>query len=270
MLSTLTHSTPKQSLKRDNYKLLGVEVNPLDIEGLLDLIRYKIETKERLIIASQNLHSIYTYHKNDSFRLLHQNSVKRIDGMAIVFFGKMLGYPLERAHRVTWVDLIRPLMQEAKFNKWKVFYLGADEESVSKGVALLRSENSGLEISYRNGFFNASLGSQENENVIEQINHYAPDLLIVGMGMPRQEEWILNVKERLNVSVIMTCGAAIEYVAGTVKTPPRWMGKVGLEWFYRLAENPKRFWFRYLIEPWFILYLLMKDTIHQHLGKGIK
>jgi N-acetylglucosaminyldiphosphoundecaprenol N-acetyl-beta-D-mannosaminyltransferase len=85
------------------------------------------------------------------------------------------------------------------------------------------------------------------------------------MGMPRQEKWILENHKELNAKVIMTCGAAIEYVAGTVNTPPRWMGLAGLEWLFRLRENPKRFAFRYLIEPWYIAMLATKDLSRKYI-----
>ena len=85
--------------------------------------------------------------------------------------------------------------------------------------------------------------------MINTINEFGTDLLLVGFGAPRQEAWISAHRDQLNASAVFTCGACMEYVAGAVKTPPRWMGQLGLEWSFRLFENPKRFAFRYLIEP---------------------
>ena len=241
------------------YKLLGIEVNRFDLKELLNMIDVLVKEKKQTIISSQNLHSIYLFHRNLFLRNLQSISIKRIDGMPIVYCGKILGYPFKRNHRITWVDLIRPLMHEAANNNWKVFYLGADEVTVSKGVSVLRNDYPGLNLAYENGFFDATTSSAENKNTIEKINAFAPDVLIVGMGMPRQEKWILENKEVLNATVIMTSGAAIEYVAGKVSTPPRWMGRTGIEWLYRLIESPKRFWFRYMVEPWFVFWLFIKD-----------
>ncbi len=248
-----------QTINLPNYKLLGIEVNSFDLEGLLRIIGIFIYNKNRAIISSQNIHSIYIFHRNKFLQQLQSISIKRIDGMPIVYCGKILGYPLKRDNRITWVDLIRPLMREAANKNWKVFYLGADEVTVSIGVEVLRTDYKGLNITYANGFFNAKKESPENDAMLKKINAYMPDVLIVGMGMPRQEKWILENKEVLNATVIMTSGAAIEYVAGKVATPPRWMGRTGLEWLYRLTENPKRFWFRYLVEPWFVFWLFIKD-----------
>jgi N-acetylglucosaminyldiphosphoundecaprenol N-acetyl-beta-D-mannosaminyltransferase len=79
------------------------------------------------------------------------------------------------------------------------------------------------------------------------------------MGMPRQEIWVLNNLEKLHAKVILTCGACMDYIAGEIPTPPRWMGRVGLEWLYRLLSEPGRLWKRYLVEPWFLGGLLVRD-----------
>jgi len=243
------------------YTLLGTEVDDFNLASILDFIVDSVQSEAKNIILSQNLHGIYTYHKqnSDQLKTLYAVARKRIDGMPIVWLGKALGYPLSKENRLTWVDLMDPLMERARDENLKVFYLGADEVSVSQGVKILKDRFEGLRIKYRNGFFNIQTDGEENKEVVNMINEYQPDILIVGMGMPRQEHWILANKDELNAHVIMTCGAAIEYVAGTVSTPPRWMGRTGLEWLYRLQENPGRFWFRYLIEPWYIFRLAAND-----------
>ncbi len=243
----------------NSFSLLGIQVHQFNLHELLAFISNRIQQKEQAIIVSQNLHSVYFFHRNNFLKELQKVSIKRIDGMPIVYCGKMLGYPLKRDNRITWVDLMGPFMQEAANKNWKVFYLGADEATVYKGVNVLKKEYNNLKIIYANGFFNTKKNSADNDAMIININAYAPDVLIVGMGMPRQEKWILENMEALNASVIMTSGAAIEYVAGNVATPPRWMGRTGFEWLYRLTENPKRFWFRYMVEPWFVFWLFMKD-----------
>jgi N-acetylglucosaminyldiphosphoundecaprenol N-acetyl-beta-D-mannosaminyltransferase len=92
----------------------------------------------------------------------------------------------------------------------------------------------------------------EAAQVLESVAAFNPHLVLVGMGMGRQERWILDNLERFDAASIMTVGACMEYVAENVKTPPRWMGRAGCEWLFRLLENPSRFWYRYIIEPWFV------------------
>lgn len=249
------------------YKLLNVEIDAFTLSVMLDFIKQSIDANQKTIIASQNLHSIY-YLKNDAeMRKLHQMAYKRIDGMPIVWIGRLLGYPLNNNHRLTWVDLLHPLIKKSEQEGWKVYYLGGDENSVSTGVRRLKEAYPNLIINYRNGFFDTGNMHPQNLDVLNEIKLFAPHLLIVGMGMPRQERWILNNLDNINSPVIMTCGAAIEYVAGTVKTPSRWMGRFGLEWAFRLFENPKRFYYRYLIEPWTLVPLILRDLYKKRILK---
>jgi N-acetylglucosaminyldiphosphoundecaprenol N-acetyl-beta-D-mannosaminyltransferase len=83
------------------------------------------------------------------------------------------------------------------------------------------------------------------------------------MGMGRQERWILNNLSEIAPASICTVGACMEYIADSVRTPPRWMGAVGLEWLFRLGENPQRFWHRYLVEPWPVLFHFFSHTLRR-------
>jgi N-acetylglucosaminyldiphosphoundecaprenol N-acetyl-beta-D-mannosaminyltransferase len=97
--------------------------------------------------------------------------------------------------------------------------------------------------------------------VLAAIRSFRPHILMVGMGMPRQEHWILDNLDEIEVRVILTAGACMDYVAGAVPTPPRWMGRWGLEWLFRLGSDPTRLWRRYLIEPWFVFRLFIRDLL---------
>lgn len=243
----------------EEYALLGVRIHPLTIPQLNSLVASRIGAKQKLIIASQNLHSIYLFHRVESVRSLQEHSVMHVDGMPLILFGRLLGYPLKPDHRVTWVDWLWPLLESAEANNWRVYYLGSTKEVAEKGVSKIRRSFPRLIISWSDGYFDTSSASLENVRRIEAINAAQPDLLIVGMGMPRQEEWILNELESLNATVIATSGAAMEYVTGVVATPPRILGSLSLEWAFRLLENPARFWRRYLIEPWALVPLATRD-----------
>jgi N-acetylglucosaminyldiphosphoundecaprenol N-acetyl-beta-D-mannosaminyltransferase len=120
------------------------------------------------------------------------------------------------------------------------------------------------------GYFDAGSGSAENEAILQQVNRYKPDLLMVGMGMPRQELWIQANFHRLEAHVIMPSGAAIDYTAGAVPTPPRWAGDMGIEWLFRLLSEPRRLFSRYLIEPWYILGLMIMDCLRRASGSKVR
>ncbi|MEL7354850.1 MAG: WecB/TagA/CpsF family glycosyltransferase, partial [Cyanobacteria bacterium J06560_5] len=184
-----------------------------------------------------------------------------VDGMAMVLLGKLLGLPLERKHRVTYADWVYKIMEEAACNQWRVFYLGSRPGIAEKGAAVLRNRYPNLQIRTTHGYFDAAVNSSDNISVVNTINAYRPHILFVGMSMPRQEHWILDNVEQLKVNVLLPSGAAIDYVAGCVPTPPRWAGRWGLEWLFRLAAEPKRLWQRYLFEPWFLLKVFLISAV---------
>jgi N-acetylglucosaminyldiphosphoundecaprenol N-acetyl-beta-D-mannosaminyltransferase len=151
-------------------------------------------------------------------------------------------------------------MELAASRGWRVFNLGSSKQVAEQGAAKLRNLYPGLQIEVSDGFFDARSGSAENEALVKRINAYHPDLLMVGMGMPRQEFWTQENFSQLDAHVILSStGAALEYIAGATPTPPRWSGRIGLEWMFRLAHEPRRLFSRYLIEPWYILLLLLMD-----------
>jgi N-acetylglucosaminyldiphosphoundecaprenol N-acetyl-beta-D-mannosaminyltransferase len=254
------------ALHRRPYRFLGIQVDALTISDLNALIAEMVQLNERSIIANHNLHSLYLYYHNVHMRIFYEHAnYVHIDGMPLVLLGRILGFPLQREHRVTYADWVWPLMQEAEVQGWKIFYLGSKPGVADDGANVLRERFPSLQIATADGYFDATPNSADNRKLIDTINTYKPQILMVGMGMPRQEQWILDNYEKLKVNAILPSGACIDYVAGAVPTPPRWMGRLGIEWLHRLVSEPKRLWSRYLIEPWFVLLLFLKELWQQKL-----
>lgn len=244
------------------HELLGVKVNLLGVSELNSLIEEAVKHNSKWIIANHNLNSIFIYYRNSVMRDFYRLAdYVHIDGMALIFMGKLLNLPFKREHRVTYADWIWSLMAEATEKKWRVFYLGSKPGIADKGADILRNTYPSLQIATTHGYFSLASDESENQAVIEQIKVYQPQILMVGMGMPRQEKWILDNFADIKANIILPAGACIDYVAGEVSTPPRWMGRVGIEWLYRLLTEPKRLWKRYLVEPWFIASIFLKEYL---------
>jgi N-acetylglucosaminyldiphosphoundecaprenol N-acetyl-beta-D-mannosaminyltransferase len=240
---------------------LGVTLQPRSLQQMTRLVEEGIRERRGWIIANHNLHSLYLCHRHPRLRDFYSKvRWTHIDGMSLVALGRLYGYPLQREHRVTLVDWTYPLMELAANSGWRVFHVGSSKAAAEKGAANLRKLYPALQIEVSGGYFDARPGSSENEALIERIDAYAPDLLTVGMGMPRQEFWTQENFARLKAPVILSSiGAAFDYIAGAVPTPPRWAGQLGLEWLFRLAHDPTRLFTRYVIEPWYVLLLLLLD-----------
>lgn len=233
------------------FRLLGAAVDALTAEDWLALVARRVEQRIPTTIVSQNLHGIHSYHRNADVRSLHSTALIRIDGMPLVYWGRILGHPVTRAHRVTWVDWLPPFLKFAAHRGWRVYHLGGPPGAASQAAEALSKLVPGLQLTVRHGHF--ALDDKSNAEVLAEIDAAAPHILLVGMGMPRQEKWVLANRSRIGAPVVLTCGAAFEYFAGTISASPRWMGRVGLEWLHRLVTSPRRLYRRYLIEPWSLI-----------------
>ena len=258
-----TFAAPQSDYREVSF--FGLSLHPMSSQRLTAVVERGILESRKWIITNHNLHSVYLFHRHQKLREFYKNAHRIfIDGMPLIALGRFYGYALKREQRVTLADWIHPLMETAAQKRWRVFNLGSAEDVAEKGAAVLRRLYPGLQIEVSHGYFDTRQGSAENEAVLRRINAYQPDLLMVGMGMPRQEFWTQENFERLNARVVLASnGAAIDYIAGLVPTPPRWAGRLGLEWAFRLASEPRRLFRRYFVEPWHLLMLLMMDFVRK-------
>jgi N-acetylglucosaminyldiphosphoundecaprenol N-acetyl-beta-D-mannosaminyltransferase len=241
----------------ERLTLLGVQVDILDISQLNASLAAAIEHDMSLIVGGHNLHSVYLYHRNARLRGFYHNAdLIHIDGMWLIYWGRLLDYRLDRSQRVTYVDWLPSLMQTALNKGWRIFYLGGGQPGVAERAATtLRRQFSGLELRTHHGYF----GDDESVTILNAIEAFHPSLVMVGMGMLRQEHWILDHLGQIIVNAILAVGACFDYVAGAVATPPRWMGQACMEWLYRLVHEPRRLWKRNLFEPWMLMPLMVRD-----------
>lgn len=244
------------------YSFLDISVQAFTMSDLNRLIADAVSQKRRIVIANHNLHSVYLHHKSNHMQeFFRRADYVHIDGMALIWIARVLGIPLRREHRVTYADWTPVLMREAVRNGWRVFFLGSKPGVPEIAMTRLRSEYAELQIDGRHGYFATATDGPDNRDVVATINTFRPHVLLVGMGMPRQEQWVAANLDRLDVNTVLLAGAAMDYVAGVVPTPSRAASRLGFEWLLRLVAEPRRLWRRYLVEPWSLLGLLARDLI---------
>lgn len=246
--------------------LLGFFTHPGTLNEYLDLIKNSIESQTPCTILYHNLHSLYSYLSSEGLRRYYEGTTVLIDGMPVVWLYKLARLPLTREHRITYVDFIMPMMELARDNNWKVYHLGQSADIQQQALQMIRDQVPGIQIAGHDGYFDQNPQSSESLEVIKGVNDFDTNLLLVGFGAPRQEAWLHAHRDQLNAQAVLTCGACMEYVAGAVKTPPRWMGRLGLEWSFRLLENPRRFAFRYLVEPILLAFMLVRNGFSARFG----
>ncbi len=242
------------------HRLFDAPYHAVTADDLLDEIEHVIGKDLRRVIASQNLHGIHTYLSDASYRALHEShdTLVHIDGMPLVWAAKARGHEVNADHRTASIDWIYDLLRLASDRGWRVFHLGSPPEVSDIGLATLQDRFPNLNIGGRDGYFDMDPTGHENREVLQQIDTFAPDILLVGMGMGRQERWILQNLERLPANAIITTGAMMELISGQLSIPPRWIARMGFEWLYRLVSNTSAVAGRYLVEPFQIIGLARK------------
>lgn len=233
--------------------LLGGEVDLVTCEDVFAFTAARIAEGRKGVVANHNLHSLALIRRDPEMRAFYAKAdLIEADGTPLIAWGALLGRGLTRAHRCTYLDWRERFWTLAAERGWRVFYLGGAPCVAVEGAEAVRQRWPSLpQIGTADGFFD--MDGPENDRLIRRINTFAPDVLFVGMGMPRQERWLLANYDRLERGVAFPVGAAFDYEAGRTPTPPRWTGPLGLEWLFRLAAEPRRLAHRYLIEPWSLL-----------------
>lgn len=201
--------------------------------------------RRQQLFGHHNLHSLYLLHKSPVVADFYQRcSDCYIDGVPVGLLRAAKERNLRAGQRFSLMDHFEDLLQHAQDRAWRLFYLGSTEQVCAAASELVASRYPNLDIRFQNGYFSDSQG------VVDNINRHRPQLLLVGMGMPRQEQWLLQHLDSLDVGVATQAGGTLDYLVGSQARPPRWLSRLGLAWGYRLLCDPGRLWRRYLVEPW--------------------
>lgn len=246
--------------KRERVRALGVDMDLVRPEEVMHHVSVAVANGERFCVANYNLHGIYLARKNPAFDAFCQAAdLIEVDSTPLIFFTRMLGLHSRPFHRCTYLDWRAHFWSLANREGWRIFYLGGEPGVAETAAERLRARFPNAVIETRDGFFDAAPGSADNAEVLARIESFAPNILFVGMGMPRQETWLLDNAHALPACVTFSVGAAFDYEAGVQSPAPRWMGPLGLEWLYRLAHDPRRLFGRYCLEPWVLLPAALDD-----------
>lgn len=178
-----------------------------------------------------------------------------IDGAGVVFGGRALGYSIPE--RVAGIDLFDRLLQYSEAAGRKVYFLGAKPEILEAAVAATLRKYPALNVAGRHhGYF-----WDDERAVVENIRVSGAELLFVGISSPMKEQFIERRKDELGVKFAMGVGGSFDVVAGAVRRAPRWMQAAGLEWFYRVIQEPRRMFFRYLTTNTAFLWIWLSEFV---------
>lgn len=231
--------------------IMGVTINGISYRQVIEFLSSRIAAGKRATVVAINPEKLVAARKDKNLkRVLDQATIKIADGIGIVLASKILGQPLPG--RVTGVDLVGHILAEANRQKHSVFLLGAAPGVAEQVKSIVQEKHLRLGVAgAQHGFFPKA----DCEQVIGAIQAAEPDILLVALGSPRQEFFIQKVVEQTDVPVCMGVGGSFDIIAGRVPRAPAWCRKIGLEWCYRIARQPKR-----ILRAWalieYIFYVL--------------
>jgi N-acetylglucosaminyldiphosphoundecaprenol N-acetyl-beta-D-mannosaminyltransferase len=235
----------------------GVPIDSLTLAGAVDAVGDLVLAGKGGAVFTPNVDHVVEYAENPALREAYEAaSLSLPDGMPVLWAAKLLGTPLRE--KVSGSDFVMPLLERCAARGWRVFLLGGGEGVAARAKAELARLVPALVVV---GSLGPRVDMREpaarRADIVAAIKAASPDVVVVGLGAPKQELFIHESRGALAPAVLLGLGACIDFVAGTIPRAPRWMSKSGLEWAYRLAREPRRLWRRYLVrDPKFVRIVL--------------
>jgi N-acetylglucosaminyldiphosphoundecaprenol N-acetyl-beta-D-mannosaminyltransferase len=251
--------------------VLGVPVDNLTMEEALarcdEFIATGRATGRTHQIATVNADFVVnSLHDPELQRILQESDMATADGMPLVWGSRLLGGPLPG--RVTGADMVPALAERSAQKGYSVFFLGAREGIAAKAAEILQQRNPGLKVA---GVLSPPPRSilEMDRSVVEAVKAARPDILLVAFGNPKQEKWIRMYAHELQVPICIGVGGTFDMIVGVTKRAPAWVQKVGLEWAYRLSQEPRRLAKRYLHDFGYFGYFFARQWWGMRRGTAV-
>jgi len=240
---------------QNRVTILNCPIDKLTMQETLDIIDNSINkrtTIHHVVVNAAKL--VHMQKDNELYNSVVSSDIINPDGQAVVWASQFLKKPLPE--RVAGIDLMENLVKLAYTKKYRIFFFGAKEEVVKKVVDTYSNKYSNDIIAgYRNGYFN----KDEEKDIAQQIAKSGADILFVAISSPTKEIFLNKYKEVIDIPFIMGVGGSFDVISGKVQRAPVWMQKAGLEWLYRLLQEPSRMWKRYLYTNSMFIFLVLKE-----------
>ncbi len=247
-------------------RVLNSWVETFDSESFLATISRHVASGEQVVVANHNVNSLTIFQHDEKFREFFDIAQHCfVDGMGVLAISRLEGTGVRAVNRIAVLDWIWRLLALAEQGGWRVTHLGSTPDTIAAASQKILAERPQLELTMLDGFFDHQRDSEGNHARLDDLRAAAPNILLVGMGMPLQEHWLVENLGELPNCVIITVGGIMGFLGGDRKTPPRWMGRLGIEWLFRVATEPRRLTRRYTVEP-----LELAPVIGHHVAERLR
>ena len=245
-------------LLHQRITLANTEVDDLDMDEAVHAVDELINQHNKAYVVTPNVDHLVRLENDSEFRKIYAEAdLVLTDGQPLVWLSKLYGCPVKE--KVSGSDLFPRVCQLSAEKGYSMYFLGAAEGVAAKAAEILKIKYPGLNIV---GTYSPPFGFENNtkklQHCLARINACAPNILIVALGAPKQEKFIYRNRDNLHFDVALNIGATLDFVAGNIKRAPKWMSDIGLEWLYRITQDPKRLAKRYLIDDMQIFRIAWK------------
>lgn len=242
--------------------LFGMPFSITDFDSVCANVDARVQSREPGFIATPNVNLVCNFQRDPVFREAYQKAMLWLpDGKPLMWAARLLG--VRMAEKLSGSDMVPWLSAYAAQKGYSVFFFGGLPGSAEIAAQRLRQRYPDLKVAGTHcppyGFEN---DPEQNAIAIHLVQEAKPDIMFVALGTPKQEVWLNNHQRELGVPVSMGVGAALDFLSGKVRRAPRWVQRCGLEWVWRLVQEPRRLWRRYLVRDMMIIRLVIRELIH--------
>ena len=248
---------PARSTNGRRIIVLDLPIDDVTLPEALDAVDAMIAGGGVHQHLSVNVAKVVAAHRDPAMRaMIHEADLVTADGQPILWAARLLGSPLRE--RVTGIDLMFGLIERAASRGYRLYLLGARPEIVDAVAERIGREHPGVTLAgVQHGYWDRKAEAA----VVDGIAATKPDILFVALGSPEKEQFLARWKETIGAGFVMGVGGAFDVYSGLRRRAPRWMQRAGLEWFYRLAQDPRRMSSRYLSDGPRFLWLVLKARL---------
>jgi N-acetylglucosaminyldiphosphoundecaprenol N-acetyl-beta-D-mannosaminyltransferase len=239
--------------------ILNMHITSFSLSDAVNTIKHWVEDNQSKYVCVANVHMCMECFDSLEYRsIINASDMSIPDGKPLQFCLNLLGN--KHVQQIRGTDITLELCRQANIKGWTIGFYGGKKETLNDLIVNISSLYPGIKIACAISPPFRNINEEEDNSYINQINQANVKLLFIGLGCPKQEQWMAEHRDRLNC-IMLGIGAAFDFISENKKQAPRWVQKIGLEWLFRLCMEPNRLWKRYLIQNPRFIYHFSKQFI---------
>ena len=236
----------------------GINIHSIKKEQFISICNEYLKRKEKRVIGYINANCANIAREDEEYKRIMNNFDLVLPDGTGMFIANLMKNVFPKFVNSNVTDIFSLIFDMASKQNVTFYFIGGRPSTAAKAKTNAEKQYPGINIlGYSDGYFN----KEEERVLFEEINKCKPDVILVGMSVPKQEKWIFQNKDRINAKILIGVGGLFDFVSGRIKRAPKWIRRLGFEWLYRFYQEPKRLWNRYMLGNFVFLYYACKDAL---------